>query len=52
MKFDLPSLAALKNEKDWKHWWNGIKAYFEVLEPERFLIENIPEPIDPDMLEC
>jgi len=47
-KLDLPSLPVLKGEKDWKQWWNNVNAYFEVLELERFLTEDIKEPTDPD----
>jgi hypothetical protein len=45
---DLPFLPTLKQEKDWKQWWNSVNAYFEVLELEKFLTEDIREPIDPE----
>ena len=45
-KLDLPTLPVLKSEKDWKQWWNSVTAYFEVLELEKFLIEDIREPTD------
>jgi len=47
-KLDLPSLPVLKGEKDYKQWWNSVSAYFEVLELERFLTEDIKEPQDPE----
>ena len=47
-KLDLPSLPILKQEKDWKQWWNSVNAYFEVLELEKFLTTDIQEPIEPD----
>src|SRR5437762_11768796 len=47
-KLDLPSLPVLKQEKDWKQWWNSVNAYFEVLELETFLTTDIQEPTDPD----
>ena len=47
-KLDLPSLPVLKSEKDWKQWWNSVIAYFEVLELENFLNEDIKEPNDPE----
>ena len=47
-KLDLPSLPILKQEKDWKQWWNSVNAYFEVLELETFLTTDIQEPTDPD----
>src|SRR6266516_6871350 len=45
-KLDLPTLPILKSEKDWKQWWNTVTAYFEVLELEKFLTEDIREPTD------
>jgi len=45
-KLDLPSLPVLKQEKDWKEWWDSVVAYFEVLELDNFLIRDIPEPVD------
>src|SRR5436190_22203890 len=47
-KLDLPTLPVLKSEKDWEQWWNSVTAYFEVLELERFLTEDIREPTDPE----
>src|SRR5436305_6299468 len=47
-KLDLPTLPILKQEKDWKQWWNSVTAYFEVLELDNFLIRDIPEPQDPE----
>ena len=47
-KLDLPSLPVLKQEKDWKQWWNSVNAYFEVLELETFLTTDIQEPTDPN----
>jgi hypothetical protein len=47
-KLDLPSLPVLRQEKDWKRWWNNIVAYFELLELESFLIEDIQEPQSPE----
>jgi len=35
-KLDLPTLPVLKQEKDWKQWWNSVTAYFEVLELDNF----------------
>jgi len=43
-RLNLPTLPVLKKE-DWKQWWNNVIACFEVLELEKFLIEDIPEPI-------
>jgi len=40
-KLDLPSLPILKQEKDWKQWWNSVNAYFEVLKLKRFLTTDI-----------
>ena len=45
-KLDLPSLPVLKGEKDWEQWWNSVTAYFEVLELEMFLNQDIKEPDD------
>ena len=47
-KFDLPSLPVLKGEKDCEQWQNSVSVYFEVLELEMFLNENIKEPNDPE----
>ena len=47
-KLDLPSLPVLKGEKDWEQWWNSVSAYFEVLELEMFLNEDVKEPNDPE----
>jgi hypothetical protein len=47
-ELDQPSLPILKQEKNWKQWWNSVNAYFEVLELERFLTEDIREPINPE----
>ena len=47
-KLDLPSLPILKQEKDWKQWWNSVNAYFEVLELETFLTIDIQEPTEAD----
>ena len=47
-KLDLPSQPILKQEKDWKQWWNSVNAYFEVLELEQFLTNDIREPINPE----
>jgi hypothetical protein len=47
-KLDLPSLPILKSEKDWKQWWKTVTTYFEVLELEKFLTEDIREPTDPE----
>jgi hypothetical protein len=47
-KLDLPSLPILKQEKDWKQWWNNVIAYFEALELEKFVTEDIPEPQGPE----
>ena len=38
----MPSLPILKQEKDWKQWWNNVIAYFEALELEKFVTEDIP----------
>jgi hypothetical protein len=42
-KLDLPTLPVLKNEKGWKQWWDDVIAYFELLELEKFLTEDIKE---------
>jgi hypothetical protein len=47
-KLDLPTLPVLKGEKDWKQWWKTVTTYFEVLELEKFLTEDIREPTDPE----
>ena len=47
-KLDLPSLPVLKQEKDWKQWWNSVTAYFEVLELDIFLIQDIPKLQEPE----
>ncbi len=47
-KLDLPSLPILKGEKDYKQWWKSVTVYFEVLELEMFLNEDIKEPQDPE----
>jgi hypothetical protein len=47
-KLDLPSLPILKGEKDYKQWWKSVTVYFEVLELENFLTEDIKEPNDPE----
>jgi hypothetical protein len=47
-KLDLSILPVLKGEKDWKQWWKTVTTYFEVLELEKFLTEDIKEPTDPE----
>ena len=48
-KLDLPFLPILKGKKDYKQQQNSVSAYFEVLELERFLLEDIKKPNDLEM---